>query len=541
MNRDMQLSIKKRIPHEKNPKTSFNSPLDAMMKDLLSDSDESDDDYDGNGNRNLLTSSSSSCSTSLLLLCAEACQLKILFEIIISLPSHYYLHDISTSMTSSPPHPHPHHTHYSSHKDVPQILPSQHIFMSSNLVEIMKEMLNSKFFWNSTKKWKQFLTRMKGIDFNYSQECLQRMTSHSCCEQLTSLMEYFPSEMSNTNDCSNTSQNHQIENCSKMIENIDLIISYLRHVTTVSNTSSPPVGGGHITAITDDSLTSMLTTVSTSIICLYALTVSVAFENEFTTSSSHHHRLSDRIASQILDLLSLPMACSQYLIISLSLFLECHPPSSSSSPSPSLFSHLENEIIQQQSRFLAKFLTTTTTSSSSPSSSSQSLMLQQQSLRDNLLCHFAQSSSRSISFLFIFLINIILPLPSSPSLPSSEEDHISLSSYQTISLQLFGLILGVAQSDLDEIFIRSSRIHLNKLHKQREGEGEREKEAGGKEVEDIQQLSEWMILFPYLKILCWRLMGATSSPKTDTEECLNNFTNKLEVLSLLPTLPHSLL
>lgn len=425
LNEELQLSLKKRA-NEKNPKAPISSPLDTIIKDLISDSDGSDDE---DGGDKLLTSS----STSLLILCAEACQLRILFEIIVSIPSHYIIQDISSTKTNSPKS-----HHLSDNKD-------QYIFISSNLVEIMKNMLTHRFFFDSSTKWKQFREVVQLIDPEYSRQCNQQLVSQSCCEQFE--VEFSPSSKINQS---------LFEICERMIQNIAIILGYLQSITETRGFADLP---------------RMLTKVSTSIVCLYSITVSV--ENEPTFES-----LCSRISQQILDFLSLPWEWSKHLIISMSLFLESHPPSSD----------LENEIIEEQSEFLTRLL--------------RFQGIPTQSLRDNLLCHLVQSS-----FIFSLILNVILTATPSQDL-----------TYDTISLQLLGLILGVAQTDLDDIFFELSRIHFK---------------SEGSTLND--KLSEWMVLFPYLKILSWRLMG-TSSPTTDAEDCLSTFTNKLEVVSSLSCL-----
>jgi hypothetical protein len=516
MNEEMRLLLKKKrkAPNDTERKTRVPiSALDSIIKDLLpansdSDSEEtgSEDDEEGGHSRAVTVSPN---SPPLLILCAESCQLRILFEIIISIPSssHYILQDISStnpqSHTATPPTNTPHiraPTHHFSDQHSDALQSYQQIFLSSNLVEMMRTILLNQFFFDSSspEKWNQFVAVMESIDPMATEQCLQQLVTESCCQQFEITLTQ--------NEMKNDISIERI--CEDMIRNIDIILAYLQQ-RQQQQLIKPGQDSSIIYQQRVPDLSNMLINVSTAITCLYAVTVFMEEQQQsppVTSTASTDSSLSFRISQQILSILSLPWEWSKYLVTSLSLFLESHPPTSP----------LENAMTSQQSQFLHRLL-----SSSGDGHQEISSLPSPQSLRDSLLCHLIQSS-----FIFTFLLNVLLTLPSSVFV-SGEEPRESVLSYQTISLQLFGLILGVAQSDLDEIFLE--------LSKRRRSKGD---------FRDSSRLSEWIILFPYLKLLCWRLMG-TSSPKTDSEDCLNTFTNKLEVPSLPPcpplllSLPHS--
>jgi hypothetical protein len=443
-------------------KTKSPSALDTIIKDLLPESDDENEEMDLP-----LTSTSSS----LILLCAESCQIRILFELLISVPSYFLFVDITSTTAST-------------HHFTPADFDKKQILLSSSLITLMKEIFLSHFFFESSDKWKKFLTMMKFLDPVFYEESTQRLYSEYCCEQF-----HLHPPSSLPLGCDDVEGKIKEEEapleedlwgtCERMVNLIETITSYLKTQHPSSGLSSSS------SSSSDDRVKEMVLMISSVIVSLYALTTSLPSLGDFQPISSRLYQLILEIIS------SLSYEWSIHLIISISLLLENHPPTT---PQERLIAQHQMTLLDRLSTFHSLPIAT---------------------LRDNLLCNLIRPS-----FIFPFLLNILLR--ASHSLGEEGDD---LTSHHTlISTQLFGLILGVALGDLD---------HLQKeiLSKGRRSGLEIASSSSvslstSSSVEN--KLDEWMVLFPYLRILCWRIFGL-SSPKNDTEECLNLFTNKLEV------------
>lgn len=386
------------------------STLDSAMRDLFPDPEEEE----------IFAGPITPTSPILLELCAESCQLRVLFELVLSSSSYFVF---LGGALSTPPHQE-----------------KTTIYLSPSLAQILKDIFSSKFFFDTHEKWEQFSSVIKTIDGEFYIKSIQKRYSEHCCTLLKSSLR--------SDDC-------LFEYCEKLIGINDEILLYLKQCD--SHEGDPSEG-----------LDVMVMTVSTSIICVYAYSLSVNELNCF----------SRRVFQQILTITSFCKEWATLFLIDMSLFLESHP----------VMTERDTEVSRLQTDMLGKL--------------SQLRNIPVETLRDSLLCGLIDAS-----FIFSALLNIILHLKQPTQIENRKQPYAE----ENILLELFGLLLGVAQEDLEDLYLNLSNVKRN---------------LNGTQLSGC--LSSWMILFPYMKLLCWRLLG-TVSPSNDTEACINNFTNKLEV------------
>lgn len=115
------------------------------------------------------------------------------------------------------------------------------------------------------------------------------------------------------------------------------------------------------------------------------------------------------------------------------------------------------------------------------------------------------SSISRPQIIYLSLMNIILNCKSYDTLREGEAHQGDQHGVELIAFQVFGVMLGVCQEDLETL--RSTQIGAQAC-----------------------QFDDWYHLLAPLKVLTWRMCGM-SSPQNDSQECCQQFTHTLEVNS----------